>query len=136
MAPVVPLMAVLERLLYQSIASYELGSLHLFTLLSRARAANLRLGITGHLLYSEGRFVQCIEGPPESIARLWEKLQLDDRHHDLVLLGRGPLEARRFANWSMAFSSHPTFNHSNMDGFFPVDAAGSNKFSRRCASSV
>ena len=80
MAPVVPLMAVLERLLYQSIASYELGSLHLFTLLSRARAANLRLGITGHLLYSEGRFVQCIEGPPESIARLWEKLQIDDRH--------------------------------------------------------
>jgi Sensors of blue-light using FAD len=128
------LIVVLERLLYQSIASYELGSLHLFTLLSRARVANQRLGITGHLLYAGGRFVQCIEGPPDSIEHLWQKLNVDDRHHDVILVNRAPVKVRRFPEWSMAFSSHPTFNDQNMEGFFPLDEHESNEFTVRCAS--
>jgi hypothetical protein len=124
---------VLERLLYRSKATNTLGSLHLFNMLSEARAKNQALGITGHLLYTEEVFVQCIEGPPESIASMWESLQRDARHHDIELLARGPLAQRRFSDWSMAFSSYPSLNRFNMPGFFAVDKEGMNEEVERCA---
>jgi hypothetical protein len=61
---------VLERLLYRSKATNTLGSLHLFNMLSEARAKNANMGITGHLLYTEEVFVQCIEGSPEQVESL------------------------------------------------------------------
>ena len=73
-------MPVLERLLYRSKATNTLGSLHLFNMLSEARAKNAMLGITGHLLYTEEVFVQCIEGKSEAIESLWHSLQRDPRH--------------------------------------------------------
>ena len=125
--------SVLERLLYRSKATNPLGSLHLFNMLSEARSKNASLGITGHLLYTEEVFVQCIEGPPASIASLWESLQRDDRHYELQLLARGPIEARRYEDWSMAFSSYPSLNRFNMPGFFAVDREGMNAEAERCA---
>jgi Sensors of blue-light using FAD len=124
---------VLERLLYRSKATNTLGSLHLFNMLSEARAKNAALGITGHLLYTEEVFVQCIEGTPEAVASLWCSLQRDVRHHDIELLARGPLENRRFSDWSMAFSSYPSLNRFNMPGFFAVDKEGMNAEAERCA---
>jgi Sensors of blue-light using FAD len=124
---------VLERLLYRSKATNTLGSLHLFNMLSEARAKNARMGITGHLLYTEEVFVQCIEGAPADIESLWKSLQRDHRHYDLELLARGPLETRRFADWSMAFSSYPSLNRFNMPGFFAVEKEGMNAEAERCA---
>lgn len=124
---------MLERLVYRSRATHKLGSLHLFNLLSECRAKNQRLQITGHQLYTEEIFVQCIEGPPVSIASLWESLQRDERHHHVELLSRGPIESRRFGDWSMAFSSYQHFNKYQMPGFFPVDPDGMNAAAQRCA---
>jgi hypothetical protein len=124
---------VLERLVYRSKATHKLGSLHLFNLLSLCRQKNRQMQITGHLLYTEEIFVQCIEGPPESIESLWQSLQRDERHYDIELISRGPLSERRFGDWSMAFSSYAHFNHYDMPGFFPVDAKGMNEAAERCA---
>jgi Sensors of blue-light using FAD len=124
---------MLERLLYRSKATNTLGSLHLFNMLSEARVKNALMGITGHLLYTEEVFVQCIEGTPAAIAALWESLQRDPRHHDIEVLARGPLEQRRFSDWTMAFSSYPSLNRFNMPGFFAVDREGMNQEAERCA---
>jgi hypothetical protein len=124
---------VLERLLYRSKATNTLVSLHLFNMLSEARAKNATLGITGHLLYTEEVFVQCIEGTPDAVESLWRSLQRDARHHDIELLARGPLELRRFSDWSMAFSSYPSLNRFNMPGFFAVDKEGMSAEAERCA---
>ena len=124
---------MLERLLYRSKATNTLGSLHLFNMLSEARAKNASMGITGHLLYTEEVFVQCIEGPPASVAALWETLHHDDRHYDLELLARGPVQERRYSEWSMAFSSYPSLNRFNMPGFFAVDKDGMNAEAERYA---
>ena len=48
----------LERLVYTSIATEPMGTLSLFNLLNQARQRNARLGLTGHLLYADGRFTQ------------------------------------------------------------------------------
>jgi Sensors of blue-light using FAD len=123
---------MLERLVYQSQATHSLGSLHLFNLLAVSRKKNERLGITGHLLYTEETFVQCIEGPSESIESLWQSLQRDQRHHSLEILVRHPQVERRFPSWTMAFSSYRSFNQYEMQGFFPVDKDGMTEATRIC----
>jgi hypothetical protein len=115
---------MLERLIYQSRASHEFGSLHLFQLLTEARLRNQRREITGHLLYSEGRFTQCLEGPASSLEILWQSLQQDERHHDLQLISRDPITERQFKDWSMAFSSYPSLHLRGMPGFFPIEEQG------------
>lgn len=124
---------MLERLVYRSKATHKLGSLHLFNLLVQCRKRNADLGISGHLLYTEEIFVQCIEGPTDSIDTLWKSLQRDERHHSVELLARGPETQRRFADWSMAFSSYGHFNKYDIPGFFPVDAKGMSNAAERCA---
>ncbi len=124
---------VLERLVYRSRSTHKLGSLHLFNLLAQCREKNRRLGITGHLLYTEEVFVQCIEGPAEGIESLWQSLLRDERHHQVELLSRGPVGERRFPEWSMAFSSYSHFDKYKMPGFFPVDHEGMNQAVERCA---
>ena len=117
---------MLERLIYQSRASHEFGSLHLFQLLTQARLYNERLGVTGHLLYREGLFSQCLEGPSNSLDKLWQRLLRDERHHDVQLLMRHGITERRFADWSMAFSSYPSLCRQGMTGFFPIDERDAN----------
>lgn len=125
---------VMERLIYRSKATSPLGSLHLFNLLKLAREKNAQLQITGHLLYLDDRFTQCIEGPAESIDVLWQSLLRDDRHHDIELVDRHPIQERRFPDWTMAFSSYMSLNSMNMPGFFSVDAEGQNDQTRACSA--
>jgi hypothetical protein len=124
---------MLERLVYRSKATHKLGSLHLFNLLVQCRKRNLSLGITGHLLYTEEIFVQCIEGPFGSLDALWKSLQRDERHHNVELLARGPITDREFSDWAMAFSSYAHFDKYDIPGFFPVDAHGMSRAADRCA---
>jgi len=126
---------MLERLVYRSQAPHKLGSLHLFNLLVQCRKRNAELGITGHLLYTEEIFVQCIEGPLASINTLWQSLQRDERHHSVELMSRESATERRFAEWSMAFSSYGHFNKYEIPGFFPVDSQGMSRAAELCAQS-
>lgn len=123
---------MLERLVYQSVASHDFGSLHLFQLLTHARLRNEELHITGHLLYWEGRFTQCVEGPSASLDRLWAALLRDDRHRDVKLLSRYQVERRRFDQWSMAFSTYTSLYVHGMTGFFPVDGQGRSPLVELC----
>ncbi len=123
---------MLERLIYQSKASQDFGTLHLFNLLTEARQRNKRLGITGHLLYLNGQFTQCIEGQREGLDALWESLLRDVRHHDIELLARYAITERRFAEWTMAFSSYQTFYVHGMTGFFPVDERTESPLAATC----
>lgn len=124
---------MLERLVYRSTASHDLGTLALFQLLTAAQLRNEQLQITGHLLYLDGEFTQCIEGPPEGIEQLWQSLQRDERHHAIELLARGPTEARRFSEWSMAFSTYASFYVHGLKGFFPVDDSGQSPLVPLCS---
>ena len=114
----------LERLVYTSTVPEPLGTVDLFNILNQARQNNAIHGITGHLLYADGKFTQCIEGPSAAVERLWQSLLKDPRHEMFQVLERGPTGARRFAEWSMAFSSYRYLNAFNMPGFFPLDANG------------
>ncbi len=73
-------------------------------ILAVSRENNAREGITGGLLFSKGYFAQVLEGPLDAVERTFERIQCDDRHGDVVVLQSGPISARDFPDWSMAFT--------------------------------
>jgi hypothetical protein len=112
---------MLERMIYTSKAAEGIGSLCLFNILSKARANNAILGITGHLIFDGKFFTQCIEGTTESIDKLWTSLVADQRHQNIVIVSRKPIKMRRYSLWSMSFSSYKMLNSHNMPSFFQLD---------------
>lgn len=90
-------------LAYTSIASHHMDHDELLALLAQSRKNNFHTDITGMLLYMEGCFFQVIEGQPNQLEMLFEKIAKDPRHHDVMKLILEPIEARCFNNWSMGF---------------------------------
>jgi hypothetical protein len=73
-------------------------------LVEQCQANNTRLGITGVLVYSDGNFMQVIEGPDLVTHALYDRIKLDDRHRDVTSVNIQALEAREFQGWSMAYN--------------------------------
>jgi len=100
----------LESLLYRSRATHRVGGMYLLVFMMRSQANNRRLGITGRLCYSEGHYIQYLEGPGNAVRHLWQKIQEDSRHEDVRLLLREPcLQERRLPFWPMAFTADPRY---------------------------
>src|ERR1700733_6276562 len=97
----------LEHIIYASAAAQDFSASQLAELLEKARVANEREGLTGMLLHtdSDGSFFQVLEGAPESIDRLLQKLKLDKRHSNFTIIIREPIAERSFADWTMGFAS-------------------------------
>lgn len=74
-----------------------------------SRVRNGRLGVTGALVYSGGHFAQALEGRKAAVAELMRSISRDPRHTDVTILADGPAPARRFADWSLAYSGPATF---------------------------
>ena len=80
------------------------GPFELQQILAASRRNNARHGITGALLYNEGVFAQTLEGPFEAVQAIFEQIQADERHVDIVLLQAEPVGTRLFAEWAMALA--------------------------------
>lgn len=91
------------QILYHSVAARPFTEDELHTLLKNARSFNARQGITGILLYSDGRFVQLLEGAEQPVRQLYARIQQNPRHTQVVTVSEGPGPGRRFADWSMGF---------------------------------
>ncbi|AMR25707.1 hypothetical protein A0257_00465 [Hymenobacter psoromatis] len=91
------------QVLYHSVAVRPFTEAELHTLLKNAHSFNVRQGVTGILLYSDSRFVQLLEGDEQSVRKLYDRIQQDPRHTQVVTVSEGPGPCRRFADWSMGF---------------------------------
>jgi hypothetical protein len=98
------------QVLYHSRPTSPLGETELMSMLTWARAYNAANGITGLLLYSDGYFVQVLEGDETAISKVYARIQHDPRHQDVVTVHEG-LGPRRFGDWSMGFGF---VNHGEM----------------------
>ncbi|MEM7688549.1 MAG: BLUF domain-containing protein [Pseudomonadota bacterium] len=93
--------AMIGCLTYQSQAAAEPSSNELEQLVERARTRNRRHGVTGMLLYEDGRFVQTLEGPPQGLNVIWSSIQRDERHKDIEVLSQHLVSGRIFSDWDM-----------------------------------
>lgn len=93
----------LFHLVYASSATLPFSEAELLALLEVSRRNNVRVNVTGMLLYREGNFMQVLEGEEEAVRGVHARIALDRRHGGLIVLLHGPIAARAFSSWTMGF---------------------------------
>ena len=102
---------MLVRLLYASRA-VDPGTEAIEDILSQSRQHNPECGITGILCYGGGIFLQAIEGGRMPVSQLYNQIQKDPRHKDVVLLHYEEISERRFGGWTMGQVNMSRINSS------------------------
>ncbi len=92
---------MLVRLMYASRAVPALDQEELIAILRKSKANNPSLGVTGVLCFSEGIFLQALEGGRSAVNKLYNHIATDARHTQVELLSYEEIGERRFAGWSM-----------------------------------
>ena len=92
---------MLVRLMYASRAVPGVDQEELLAILKKSKVNNHKSGVTGALCFSEGIFIQVIEGGRDAVNKLYNLIATDPRHGDVVLLNYDEIEERRFSGWSM-----------------------------------
>jgi len=92
---------MLVRLVYASRAVEAIDQAELMAILKKSKANNPALGITGVLCFSEGIYLQALEGGRSAVNKLYNRIAADTRHTDVELLSYEEIGERRFAGWSM-----------------------------------
>jgi hypothetical protein len=88
---------------YMSKAVNLMSDAQLDRLLEKARFRNKQNSITGMLLYSDGSFLQVIEGPSSKIIDTFALIKKDQQHHNIKVLFEEPIQERNFEEWTMSF---------------------------------
>lgn len=115
----------LHHLVYQSSATAPLSEAELARLLAQSRAHNAAHGLTGVMLYSDGRFVQLLEGAEAPVRAVFARIARDPRHVGVVALADGPADHRLFTEWSMAYRAVDRAALAPLTGYADPDRAGS-----------
>lgn len=92
---------MLVRLMYASRAVPAVDQEELISILRKSKANNPALGVTGVLCFSEGIFLQALEGGRSAVNKLYNRIASDSRHTQVELLSYEEIGERRFAGWSM-----------------------------------
>lgn len=91
----------LKSLTYTSLARLDLEASDLEAIHRTARDLNALEGITGLLIFNGTHFLQIIEGAPNAIDDLVERLRRDPRHGGLEIRHERMVEEPSFPDWSM-----------------------------------
>ncbi len=98
----------LRRLIYISKATKPINGDDLDNILMASRRNNGMVGVTGLLLYADGMFIQCLEGPESGVGKTLERIAGDDRHEHIETLADENVSERLFPQWEMGF--HPNLS--------------------------
>jgi hypothetical protein len=84
---------------FESKAVGNLPNAVMLRLARRSSAYNTRMGLTGQLVLSEGRFTQSLEGPADTLLSLAARILADPRHEAIRTIAFRAIESRRFSQW-------------------------------------
>lgn len=92
---------MLVRLMYASRAVDGTDAEAIAAIVRQSKVHNGGAGITGLLCFSDGIFLQVLEGGRSAVSALYNGIAADPRHRDVVLLHYAEITERRFSGWSM-----------------------------------
>ena len=121
----------LATIAYRSKAIAPLSEGQLHDLLQTCRANNRKSGLTGLLIYDEGKFFQWLEGHPDQLASMWDAIRHDQRHADIELIGQQPVPLRFFGDWDMRLSVRGPDQFGRSEGVSQVPAGLMDSLFRR-----
>jgi len=103
---------------YVSTASRNLEEEKIENILRISEENNNKNNITGLLLFSEGNFFQIIEGRKEEIAELYNKIEKDSRHHNIIKIFEKRIYKEAFDGYKSDFISENTrYNSSRLNNY-------------------
>ena len=93
---------LLYNTVYCSRATAGVDAAAVDSIIKSSRRSNPEYGITGLLVFGSGIFFQWLEGPPDNVTSLMERLKADPRHENVVSLTETEeVRERLFPNWDM-----------------------------------
>lgn len=119
----------MHYVIYVSQAGKPMDAAALESLLTLSREKNTASGITGMLIYryspegGSGHFIQMLEGDEAAVRALYEKIRRDKRHHTILLLDEGEIQARMFSEWAMGFKNVDDTLFARLPGYARVGEA-------------
>ena len=90
---------MLHVVCYISNSMHFMSPKELERLFSYAKNENAKKDITGLLLFSEGTFVQVLEGENKTVNFLFESIMRDRRHDHVTIMMDRPIEKRLFDSY-------------------------------------
>lgn len=101
----------------------------LLLLMQQCKIWNESHGITGMLLYLEGkflsayegRFMQVLEGTEQDVKEIFDQIKLDKRHHSMIILKHTSIQERNFETWSMGFKFLKLYDFQTLPGCFNLN---------------
>jgi hypothetical protein len=93
---------MLSQLVYVSTRSSTCTSQEIEKILTSCKKNNPSLGITGILLYTDKKFIQLVEGDAKVILDLYDKIKMDKRHSNAMMITYNPIKEKSFPSWHMA----------------------------------
>ncbi len=103
----------LARLIYVSRATSLYSREELAELVRRSSVSNARRDISGALIYSDGYFLQLLEGADSGLVALLARIASDSRHYDVQQLSLRPILSRSFQGWGMSFLHEENTLHAD-----------------------
>lgn len=113
----------LSLLVYRSRSTHQLKKEKVVAMSKHFALRNRERNITGMLVFDGEYFMQVLEGPRQKISALYELIQSDPRHEEVVTVLDEPIYRRTFDDWGLGFivindeggkqiiSSDATFDH-------------------------
>lgn len=109
----------MHQLLYVSQAALDIPASDLDDILTKGRANNRALGLSGILIHVDGGFLQIVEGARDAVMRMYGRIAEDRRHsHPRVLVDRA-IAARAFPEWCLGYE-HLRGAKDEMAGMFGI----------------
>lgn len=111
---------MIHRIIYASSAKSGLTKKDIEDILDVCRRNNSTLNITGVLFFSDGEFVQVLEGRKSDIQDLFSKISKDDRHENIEILIDEDVDNRYFSQWAMAYAVMDENDFRSIGGSFDI----------------
>jgi serine/threonine-protein kinase len=114
----------IHQLVYVSRSISEITTTELVDILTRAQYKNLRLDVSGLLVFRDGRFMQLLEGAEKTVKDLFSTIRQDPRHTDVEVIWEHDSIARCMPSWVMGFSASEKGSEdiSAQNFYIPPDA--------------
>lgn len=91
----------INQMIYISQSTRKMSTLDLHEILKTAQDNNKSIDVTGSLFYNGGWFLQVLEGPTDTLKKLYKKIEKDPRHKNSRIIYDEPARFRTFTRWTM-----------------------------------
>lgn len=103
---------------YVSTASKSLDRKEIDKVLNRTKKKNNEKDITGILLYSEGNFFQVLEGEKSEVLKIYEYIEEDERHYNIIKIFGKEVPDRTFDGYEVDFiSEHSKYSEERLQKY-------------------